>query len=131
MSKKIAQLTKVIFHLHTKNEENALYQTSLTNCHEKEMEQILKEANDIIIRQKNEIDKLKNNSDLKEKVKELEQQHIKERRDSQREFEVYKQAMAEKEAHLEKEYRDKTVDMKENLQEIKKRFDSRCEDYKK
>ena len=39
--------------------------------------------------------------------------------------------MAEKEAHLEKEYRDKTLDMKENLQEIKKRFDSRCEDFKK
>jgi hypothetical protein len=25
MSKKIAQLTKVIFHLHSKNEENTLY----------------------------------------------------------------------------------------------------------
>ena len=50
MSKKIAQLTKVIFHLHTKNEENAQFQTSLTNCHEKEMEIVLKEANDIILR---------------------------------------------------------------------------------
>jgi len=33
------------------------------------MEIILKEANDIIMKQKYEIDKLKNNSDLKEKVK--------------------------------------------------------------
>lgn len=50
MSKKIAQLTKVIFHLHTKNEENATYQQSLSNVHEKEMEIILKEANDIIMK---------------------------------------------------------------------------------
>jgi hypothetical protein len=82
MSKKIAQLTKVIFHLHSKGEENNFYQTSLTNTHEKEMEQILKEANEIIVRQKTEIEKLKNNNDLKERVKEIEQQHIKERKES-------------------------------------------------
>lgn len=52
MSKKIAQLTKVIFHLHSKNEENSIYQTSLTNIHEREMEQVLKEANEIILKQK-------------------------------------------------------------------------------
>jgi len=56
---------------------------------------------------------------------------LKERKDSQRDWEVYKQTMAEKEAHLEKEYKEKTIDMKDNLQEIKKRFDSRCEDFKK
>jgi hypothetical protein len=79
------------------------------------MEQILKEANDIIIKQKNQIDQLKNNTDLKEKVKELENEHIKERRESQREFNIYKQAMSEKEAHLEKEYKEKSMDMRENL----------------
>ena len=50
MSKKIAQLTKVIFHLHSKNEENNIFQTSLTNTHEREMEFILKEANEIILK---------------------------------------------------------------------------------
>ena len=57
MSKKIAQLTKVIFHLHSKNEENSIYSTSLTNTHEKEMEIILKEGNEIINKQKTEISK--------------------------------------------------------------------------
>ena len=42
MSKKIAQLTKVIFQLHSKNEENSTYQSALTATHEKEMEIILK-----------------------------------------------------------------------------------------
>ena len=59
MSKKIAQLTKVIFHLHSKNEENSAYQIALSNSFEKEIETILKEANNIINRQKEALDKLK------------------------------------------------------------------------
>jgi|TARA_B110001450_G_C17301622_1_gene351704 hypothetical protein len=44
---------------------------------------------------------------LKDKIKSLEQDHLKERKESQREYEVYKQSMTEKEAHLEKEYKEK------------------------
>ena len=131
MSKKIAQLTKVIFHLHSKNEENGQHQTSLMNAHEKEMEIILKEANKIILDQKGEIENVKKNNNLKEKIKQLENEHIKERRESQREYEVFKQGMAEKEAHLEKEYKEKAQDMKLDLQDIRKKFDGRCEDFKK
>lgn len=50
MSKKIAQLTKVIFHLHSKNEENSLYHQALVNAYEKEVETILKESNAVINR---------------------------------------------------------------------------------
>ena len=95
------------------------------------MEQILKEANDIILKQKSEIDKARNNQDLKEKVKQLESTHLNERKQSQREYEVFKQSMAEKEAHLEKEYKEKAMDMKDNLVAIKKKFDDRCEEFKK
>lgn len=59
MSKKIAQLTKVIFHLHSKNEENQLYQTAYTNAYEKEIETVLTNANSIINRQKEALDKSK------------------------------------------------------------------------
>lgn len=38
MSKKIAQLTKVIFHLHSKNEENSTSVTASNNAYEKEIE---------------------------------------------------------------------------------------------
>ena len=44
MSKKIAQLTKVIFHLHSKNEENNNAQTASNNAYEKEIEQLLIES---------------------------------------------------------------------------------------
>jgi 5,10-methylenetetrahydrofolate reductase len=50
MSKKIAQLTKVIFHLHSKNEENSQYQNSLTGAYEREIETILREANTVVAR---------------------------------------------------------------------------------
>jgi len=43
--------------------------TALSNTHEKEMEIILKQANDIIGKQKDEIMKAKENSDLKQKIK--------------------------------------------------------------
>jgi hypothetical protein len=45
MSKKIAQLTKVIFHLHSKNEENNQAQQAISNAYEKEIETLLSQAN--------------------------------------------------------------------------------------
>lgn len=75
MSKKIAQLTKVIFHLHSKNEENSLYHTALTNAYEKEIETILKDSNTVIHRQKDALDKSKDQTALKDKIKDLESSH--------------------------------------------------------
>lgn len=94
------------------------------------METILKEANDIILKQRQEIEKARNNQDLKMKIKQLENDHIAERKQSQREFEVFKQSMTEKEAHLERDYKEKAMEMKDNLVQIKKRFEDRCADFK-
>lgn len=90
MSKKIAQLTKVIFHLHSKNEENSQYHTALSNAYEKEIETILKEANSIINRQKEVLEKQKEANNVKDKIKELEDRHNQEKRESQKQFEDYK-----------------------------------------
>ena len=57
MSKKIAQLTKVIFHLHSKNEESASMQTCIQNAYEKEIETLLTQANSVIVRQKDALTK--------------------------------------------------------------------------
>ena len=46
------------------------------------MEIVLKEANEIILKQKQEIEKAKDNSNLKDKIKQLEQDHLKERKES-------------------------------------------------
>lgn len=68
MSKKIAQLTKVIFHLHSKNEENNLYASALTNAYEKEIEQILADSNEIIKKQKEALEKSKDQSNVMDKL---------------------------------------------------------------
>jgi hypothetical protein len=44
MSKKIAQLTKVIYHLNTKNEDHAMEVETLASNHQTEIQQILRDA---------------------------------------------------------------------------------------
>lgn len=97
MSKKIAQLTKVIFHLHSKNEENSAFSTALTNAYEKEIETILKEANNIINRQKEVLDKQKEQNNVKDKLKELEEKHSQEKKETQKQFEEFKARIKERE----------------------------------
>ena len=72
MSKKIAQLTKVIFHLHSKNEENSTMQTAIQNAYEKEIETLLGSANNVITRQKEQIEKAQEGDAWKQKIRQLE-----------------------------------------------------------
>lgn len=82
MSKKIAQLTKVIFHLHSKNEENSLYHASLSGAYEKEIETILTQANGLLERQKQALESQKTKQNVQDKLKELEDRHTQERKES-------------------------------------------------
>jgi hypothetical protein len=68
MSKKIAQLTKVIFHLHSKNEENNNTQTASNNAYEKEIETLLIAANSVIVKQKDALKQAQDGTSWKEKL---------------------------------------------------------------
>jgi uncharacterized protein (DUF342 family) len=68
MSKKIAQLTKVIFHLHSKNEENLNTQTASNNAYEKEIETMLIAANSVIAKQKDALKQAQDGTSWKEKI---------------------------------------------------------------
>jgi hypothetical protein len=48
MSKKIEKLTKVILHLNSKVEKNEIALAASNNLHEKEIEQLLITANEVI-----------------------------------------------------------------------------------
>lgn len=82
MSKKIAQLTKVIFHLHSKNEENNNAQTASNNAYEKEIEQLLITANQVIAKQKDALKQAQDGTQWKDKIAALESQHLQERNES-------------------------------------------------
>jgi hypothetical protein len=75
MSKKIAQLTKVIFHLHSKNEENSAVQSSLAGAYEKEIETILRDANSIVSKQKEALEKARDAQNVKQAMREIEERH--------------------------------------------------------
>lgn len=131
MSKKIAQLTKVIFHLHSKNEENNHLGTALTNAYEKEIETILRDSNSIVNRQKDALEKAKESNNIKEKVKELEEKHTIEKKESQRQFDDYKLRVREKEQQVEKDYQQKVGGFKLEVLDMKKKFDSRIDEFRK
>jgi hypothetical protein len=54
----------------------------LSNAFEKEIEIILRDANNIINRQKEALEKAKGQNDLKDKIKELEDKHISDKKES-------------------------------------------------
>ena len=58
MCKKVAQLTKVIFYLNSKNDEYEQNLSSVVCAYESEMDIIVKECNNIIIRYKDAINKI-------------------------------------------------------------------------
>ena len=97
MSKKIAQLTKVIFHLHSKNEENVTMQTAVQNAYEKEIETLLNSANGVITKQKDALTRAQEGEAWKQKIKALENEHLEDKRESQTQFQEYKKRLQGKE----------------------------------
>jgi len=131
MSKKIAQLTKVIFHLHSKNEENSAMHTSIQNAYEKEIETLLNSANSVISKQKDSIEKAQDGEKWRQKIRDLEEQHTAEKKESHRNFDKYKAALERKEQDMEREHKQKIVDMKTEVMDLKAGFDARVQEFKK
>ena len=90
MSKKIAQLTKVIFHLHTQNQEHDEVEKAIKKGYEKELENIVKEANQIIQKQRDALSNQKSSADFNTKIKGIEDKHEADKRLTHKIFEEYK-----------------------------------------
>lgn len=131
MSKKIAQLTKVIFHLHSKNEENSQVQLAHSNAYEKEIEQLLVAANQVIAKQKDALAKAEQGAQWKDKIAALEAKHLEERKQSQGAFSGYQQMINDKEEQLERDHQEKVQEMRTQVADIKKGFENRCAEFKK
>ena len=71
MSKKIAQLTKVIFHLNTKTDENDYNIRNIVQTYEQEMDIITQNANQIIQKYKDAMDKSANNDEVEKNFNEF------------------------------------------------------------
>eukprot|EP00927_Polykrikos_kofoidii_P017576 TRINITY_DN18020_c0_g1_i2.p1 TRINITY_DN18020_c0_g1~~TRINITY_DN18020_c0_g1_i2.p1 ORF type:complete len:1107 (-),score=322.83 TRINITY_DN18020_c0_g1_i2:160-3327(-) len=96
MSKKVAQLTKVIFHLNTRNDEADLHLASVTDAYEKEVEQIVQDANGKIHKLVQVVEKSRADGGKKQ-IEAVTSAFEEEKREAQRELSNLRTSMAARE----------------------------------
>lgn len=119
MSKKIAQLTKVIFHLNTKNDEHQLYHTAQADAYEREVETIVNEANAIINRQKDILDRQRSAGDPAKAIAGLQQQFEEAKTQAQSEVAISKRRAEEKLQLIERQSTERAEDVKREVAGMK------------
>lgn len=119
MSKKIAQLTKVIFHLNTQNDEHEAYQQALSTVYEREIDQIVTQANGIISRQKEVLDKYKQAGDPQVLVASLQKQFEEAKARAQTELAIIRKKAEDRETTVTQTSRQQVEEMKGELRQMK------------
>ncbi len=125
MSKKIAQLTKVIFHLHTRNEENEEFVKALKRSYEREIDGIVRDANGIVARQKEALQAQREAGDATAKLREQQEKHDLEKKQTLAELERYKQQVGEREARLVAEKDDTLKRLKDSVDALRNQYESK------
>eukprot|EP00391_Amoebophrya_sp_Ameob2_P007458 CAMPEP_0178988350 /NCGR_PEP_ID=MMETSP0795-20121207/3764_1 /TAXON_ID=88552 /ORGANISM="Amoebophrya sp., Strain Ameob2" /LENGTH=981 /DNA_ID=CAMNT_0020679619 /DNA_START=662 /DNA_END=3604 /DNA_ORIENTATION=- len=118
MSKKIAQLTKVIFHLNTKNDEADLHLRSVSTCYEQEIEQIVRHCNAKIQEAWVAFEKVKQDVAEREKSQGLRQ---KEELEFKKALEDLKQKQQAKEQESYAHWTERVTNLTEELDELRVR----------
>uniref|UniRef100_A0A6I8NMB5 Family with sequence similarity 184 member A n=1 Tax=Ornithorhynchus anatinus TaxID=9258 RepID=A0A6I8NMB5_ORNAN len=129
MSKKIAQLTKVIYALNTKNDEHESAIQALKEAHEEEIQQILAETREKILQYKS---KVTEELDLKRKIQVLEESledHRKMKHQALTEFEAYKHRVEDMQLCAEAQHVQRVVTMSREVEEIRKKFDEKLRSF--
>ncbi|XP_074804419.1 protein FAM184A isoform X4 [Natator depressus] len=129
MSKKIAQLTKVIYALNTKNDEHEAAIQALKDAHEEEIQQILAETREKLLQYKS---KVAEEMDLKRKIQVLEESledHKKMKHQALTEFEAYKDRVEDMQLCAEAQHVQRVVTMSREVEEIRKKFEERLRSF--
>lgn len=129
MSKKIAQLTKVIYALNTKNDEHENVLENLKTAHEEEMQKLMEETKERMNYFKTRLGAV---SEQRQKIDMLESHLSKERlqrEEALSEFEKFKRRNEGDEARLKSEFSDKILVMSKELLAAKKQFEERLKDF--
>ncbi|XP_056284275.1 protein FAM184A isoform X3 [Pseudoliparis swirei] len=130
MSKKIAQLTKVIYALNTKNDEHEAAISTLKEAHEEEVQQILSETREKIL-QVFTFDyksKISDEMDLKRRIQSLEESmelHERMKRQALAEFEGYRQRVEDMQLCTEAQHTQRVVSMSREVEEMRRSFEEK------
>lgn len=123
MSKKIAQLTKVIYALNTKNDEHDGAIQSLKDQHEEEIQKILSETKEKISVFKRKLDE---DMDYRRKMSSLEttiMEHEKHKKEAMLRFETFKRQAEDREIQLKKDNSEKILSISHDVLSAKKEFE--------
>uniref|UniRef100_A0A4W3HB87 Family with sequence similarity 184 member Ab n=1 Tax=Callorhinchus milii TaxID=7868 RepID=A0A4W3HB87_CALMI len=129
MSKKIAQLTKVIYALNTKNDEHEVAIQTLKEAHEEEIQKILIETREKILQYKS---KISEEVEVRKRIQSLEEsleQHEKVKQQVLAEFGAYKQKVEEAQLRMETNHLQGVVVMSREIQEMKKTFEEKLQHF--
>lgn len=129
MSKKIAQLTKVIYALNTKNDEHENVLENVKTAHEEEMQKLMAETKEKMNYFKTRLGAV---SEQRQKIDMLESHLAKERlqrEEALSEFEKFKRRNEDDEARLKSEFSDNILAMSKELLAAKKQFEERLKDF--
>lgn len=129
MSKKIAQLTKVIYALNTKNDEHEAAIATLKEAHEEEVQQILSETREKILQYKG---KISDEIDLKRRIQSLEESmelHERMKRQALAEFESYRQRVEDMQHCTEAQHTQRVVSMSREVEEMRRSFEDKLRSF--
>ena len=130
MSKKVAQLTKVIYHLNTRNED---FQSELQHSqtsHAHEVEEILSDAADKINAFKAKLANAKKDSATAVALSRLKKQHKSEKEEAMNDFNTFKTNVRDREDKLRKEFGIKVEGMIKKMEDTKGKFQLRVTKFK-
>ena len=122
MSKKIAQLTKVIYHLNTKNEDHQSEVDTINSNHQIEIQQILRDAASRIAKFKEIVDTKQMIVNQEALMDKMMKKHEVEKTNAIADLEKYKSKMNEREQKISKEYQNKFDGMRDEITKMNSKF---------
>mmetsp|Transcript_29642 Transcript_29642/g.74551 ORF Transcript_29642/g.74551 Transcript_29642/m.74551 type:complete len:180 (+) Transcript_29642:72-611(+) len=127
MSKKIAQLTKVIFHLNSKNEDNQDDLSALADAYESEIDSILRDCSGKINKFKDRLDERKAVEREQKCVDELAKRHEEEKKEALLEWQGIRKDLLAENAKLKKQHEAGVKMMVKDIEGIKSEFKKRVD----
>ncbi|CAK4079966.1 unnamed protein product [Aphanomyces euteiches] len=130
MSKKIAQLTKVIFHLNTKNEDAASELQATMASHRRECDQVAKDAAAKLALLKETLEKRDAQLKSSDGLKKVKERHEKDKQDALAEFARFKAAVKAQQQQMEAHFDAEIADLTTELRKAQKGFQERIAAFK-
>lgn len=120
MCKKVSQLTRVIYLINTKNDDNQALVESLISSYDIEVENIRKQAKEVISSLKSKIYKMQDTRGPEDKVKEIKRNYENSLLVFSETVKQFKEEVEKKETKISKEYQEKYDKMVKQVNDLKR-----------